>query len=134
MKTDAGDVPLVAVGGGCFLVPAALRGRLRGRARAAPGGANAVGAAIAQVSGEADQIFQGLSRDEAIGEAERLARAKAVGGGADPATHRGRSRWRTFPIAYLPGNSLRVRVRVVGDVKSARRAALRDSSARSDGR
>ena len=32
--------------------------------------ANAVGAAIAQVSGEIDQIFNGLTRDEAIAEAD----------------------------------------------------------------
>ena len=31
MKTDAGDAPLIAVGGGSFLVPRAPRRRLRGR-------------------------------------------------------------------------------------------------------
>ena len=53
MKTEAGDVPLIAVGGGAFLIPDKLAGRLRGRPRAEHGDcANAVGAAIAQVSGE----------------------------------------------------------------------------------
>jgi hypothetical protein len=77
--------------------------------------ANAVGAAIAQVSGEVDQIFQGLSRDEAIGEARHLAGEKAVRAGADPGTL-GVVEVEDLPIAYLPGNSLRVRVRVVGDI------------------
>ena len=35
--------------------------------------ANAVGAAIAQVSGEIDQIFQNLGRDDAIAAARQLA-------------------------------------------------------------
>jgi N-methylhydantoinase A/oxoprolinase/acetone carboxylase beta subunit len=122
MKTEAGDVPLVAVGGGCFLVPAKLPGVSEIVHVPHREVANAVGAAIAQVSGEADQIFQGLSRDEAIGEAERLARAKATGAGADPATIEV-VEVEDLPIAYLPGNSLRVRVRVVGAVEPSRRDA-----------
>ena len=35
--------------------------------------ANAVGAAIAQISGEVDQIYQGLPRDEALARAHELA-------------------------------------------------------------
>jgi len=115
MKTDAADVPLVAVGGGCFLVPPRPAGVSEVVHVPHQAVANAVGAAIAQVSGETDQIFQGLSRDEAIGEARRLAQAKAVAAGADPATV-AVVEVEDLPIAYLPGNSLRVRVRVVGDV------------------
>ena len=77
--------------------------------------ANAVGAAIAQVSGEVDQIFQNRSREEAIAEARRLAEAKAVSAGADPATLTV-VEVEDIPIAYLPGNSLRTRVRVIGDI------------------
>ena len=115
MKTDAADVPLIAVGGGCFLVP----GRLDGVSEVVhvphQAVANAVGAAIAQVSGEVDQIFQGLSRDAAIAEARRLAEARAVQAGADAATLKV-VEVEDLPIAYLPGNSLRTRVRVVGDI------------------
>jgi hypothetical protein len=78
--------------------------------------ANAVGAAIAQVSGEIDQIFQNLSRDEAIAAAGRLAEARAVEAGADAATLKVVD-VEDLPLAYLPGHSLRVRVRVVGDVR-----------------
>ena len=77
--------------------------------------ANAVGAAIAQVSGEVDQIFQNLSRDAAIAEARRLAEARAVSAGANRATLEVVD-VEDLPLAYLPGNSLRVRVRVVGDI------------------
>jgi N-methylhydantoinase A/oxoprolinase/acetone carboxylase beta subunit len=116
MKTDAREEPLVAVGGGCFLVPERVPGvsevvHVRHQAVA-----NAVGAAIAQVSGEVDQIFQNLSRAEAIAAAQRLAEARAVEAGADPAGLQVVD-VEDLPLAYLPGNSLRVRVRVVGEIR-----------------
>jgi N-methylhydantoinase A/oxoprolinase/acetone carboxylase beta subunit len=115
MKTDAREEPLIAVGGACFLVPERLPGisevvHVRHQAVA-----NAVGAAIAQVSGEVDQIFQNLTRDAAIAEARRIADQRAVSGGADRATLQV-VEIEDLPLAYLPGNSLRVRVRVVGDI------------------
>lgn len=77
--------------------------------------ANAVGAAIAQVSGEVDQVFSGLSRDEALSQARKLAEDKAVHGGADSRTLK-LVEIEDLPIAYLPGNAMRVRTRVVGDI------------------
>jgi N-methylhydantoinase A/oxoprolinase/acetone carboxylase beta subunit len=115
MKTDAAEIPLVAVGGGSFLVPPAVEGITEVVHVPHQAVANAVGAAIAQVSGEVDQIFQGLGRDEAIAEARRLAEARAVRAGADPATLQV-VEVEDLPIAYLPGNSLRARVRVTGDI------------------
>jgi N-methylhydantoinase A/oxoprolinase/acetone carboxylase beta subunit len=115
MKTDAREVPLVAVGGACFLVPPRVPGVSRVVHVEHQAVANAVGAAIAQVSGEVDQIFQSRSRDEAIAEARRLAEEKAVRAGADRATLTV-VEVEDLPIAYLPGPSLRTRVRVVGDI------------------
>ena len=86
MKTDAGEAPLIAVGGGSFLVPPRLAGVSEVLNVPHQAVANAVGAAIAQVSGEVDQIFQDLSRDEAIARARRAAEDKAVAAGADRAT------------------------------------------------
>jgi hypothetical protein len=77
--------------------------------------ANAVGAAIAQVSGEVDQIFQDLTRDQAIARARGLAEDKAVEAGADRATL-AVVEVEDLPLSYLPGNSLRTRVRVVGEI------------------
>jgi len=119
MKTDAHEEPLVAVGGGAFLVPERLPGvsavvRVRHHAVA-----NAVGAAIAQVSGEVDQIFQGLSREAAIAEARGVAEQRAVRGGARAETLQV-VEVEDLPLAYLPGNWLRVRVRVVGDIADRR--------------
>jgi N-methylhydantoinase A/oxoprolinase/acetone carboxylase beta subunit len=118
MKTEAGDVPLVAVGGGAFLVPDRLDGVSR-VVRVAHGDcANAVGAAIAQVSGEVDQIFRDMARADAIAAAGRLAADRAVSAGADRDTLK-TIETEDMPLAYLPGNALRVRVRMVGDVAAA---------------
>ena len=115
MKTDAGDAPLIAVGGGSFLVPTRLAGVSEVLNVPHQAVANAVGAAIAQVSGEVDQIFQDLTRDEAIARARRAAEDKAVAAGADRTTINV-VEVEDLPLAYLPGNSLRTRVRVVGDI------------------
>jgi N-methylhydantoinase A/oxoprolinase/acetone carboxylase beta subunit len=123
IKTQAGDVVLLVVGGASFLVPDELEGVSR-VVRVEHGDcANAVGAAIAQVSGEVDQVFQGLSRDEAISRARGLAEQRAVDAGADP-----RSlllvEAEDIPIAYLPGNALRVRAKVVGNIGSVERSSI----------
>jgi len=115
MKTEAGDVPLIAVGGGAFLIPDKLPGVSQVIHVEHGDCANAVGAAIAQVSGECDQIFKDLSRTEALSAAQGIANDRAVAAGAargSLATIESED----MPLAYLPGNSVRVRVRVVGDV------------------
>ncbi|MCA1386413.1 MULTISPECIES: hydantoinase/oxoprolinase family protein [unclassified Bradyrhizobium] len=119
MKTSASDVTLIAVGGGAFLVPEELQGVGR-VVRVQHGGcANAVGAAIAQVSGEVDQVFQGLTRDEAVASARKLADSRAVEAGADSESL-ALVEAEDTPIAYLPGNAMRVRVKVVGNIRSTR--------------
>ncbi len=115
MKSSAEDVPLIAVGGGGFLMPERVAGFSRIVRVAHQGVANAVGAAIAQVSGEVDRVFTDTGRAGALAEAERVARQRAVANGADAATIEV-VEVEDLPLAYLPGDSLRVRVRVVGDV------------------
>jgi N-methylhydantoinase A/oxoprolinase/acetone carboxylase beta subunit len=118
MKTDATPLPLIAVGGGAFLVPEQLDGiagvvQVPHRAVA-----NAVGAAIAQVSGEIDQVFSGLTREQAIAEATGLAERRAVDAGAAPDSLSVVD-VEDLPLSYLPGDARRVRVRVVGDASPA---------------
>ena len=116
MKTEASDVPLIAVGGGAFLVPDRLAG-ISEVIRVEHGDcANAVGAAIAQISGETDQVYREMTREDAIAAAEAQAVERAIAAGAD------RTSLQTvdvedMPIAYLPGNALRVRVRVAGEMR-----------------
>jgi len=118
MKTEAGDVPLIAVGGGSFLVPETLAG-VSEVIRVEHGDcANAVGAAIAQISGETDQVYRDLDRGEAIALAEAQARERAIAAGADRASLQTVD-VEDMPLAYLPGNALRVRVRVAGEMASS---------------
>jgi N-methylhydantoinase A/oxoprolinase/acetone carboxylase beta subunit len=77
--------------------------------------ANAVGAAIAQISGETDQIYRDFDRVTAIAAAEEQARDRAVAAGADRASLETVD-VEDMPLAYLPGNALRVRVRVAGEI------------------
>jgi N-methylhydantoinase A/oxoprolinase/acetone carboxylase beta subunit len=115
MKTDAAEVPLLAVGGGSFLVPDDMPGAsavIRVEHHAV---ANAVGAAIAQVSGEVDRIFTGIGRDQAIEYAQAEATQRALDAGADPGSVVVLD-VEDIPISYLPGDARRVRVRVIADI------------------
>ena len=117
MKTEAGEVPLIAVGGAAFLVPDKLAG-ISEVIRVEHGDcANAVGAAIAQISGETDQIYRDMTRRDAIAAAEAQAIARAVAAGADRASLE-TIEIEDIPVAYLPGNALRVRIRVAGEIGS----------------
>jgi N-methylhydantoinase A/oxoprolinase/acetone carboxylase beta subunit len=114
-KTEARDVILLAVGGGAFLIPEKLEG-VSEVVRVPHGDcANAVGAAIAQVSGEVDQVFRELSREAAIASAYEIAADRAVAAGAERDTLTV-IETEDIPIAYLPGNARRIRVRCIGDV------------------
>ncbi|MDQ1196088.1 hypothetical protein QE435_001778 [Rhizobium sp. SORGH_AS 787] len=77
--------------------------------------ANALGAAMAQVSGEVDRVFSGLSREQALEQAEREAQNAAIASGAEKASLK-TLEVEDIPIAYLPGGARRVRVRVIGDI------------------
>jgi len=115
MKLDAAPLPLIAVGGGSFLVPPQVPGFSEVVRVEHYTVANAVGAAISQVSGEIDRIFSGMSRDEAMAQAEELARKKAIEAGANGSTLE-LVDIEDLPLAYLPGNTLRVRARVIGRI------------------
>jgi N-methylhydantoinase A/oxoprolinase/acetone carboxylase beta subunit len=117
-RVSAARIPVVAVGGGSILV----QGRIGDLDVLRPENfavANAVGAAIAQVSGEVDRVFSlagGLTREQALNEAEAIARDKALASGAVADTIAAVER-EDVPLAYLPGNATRIRVKVVGDIE-----------------
>ena len=122
MKTQAEDVTLIAAGGGAFLIPQRLAGVAEVLHVEHASVANAVGAAIAQVSGEIDQVFTAVSRDAALAQAKTLAEQRAVHSGADPRTLK-LVDVEDLPLAYLPGNAMRVRARVVGDIAAGQTSA-----------
>ena len=124
MKPDARECPLLAVGGGAFLVPSRLDGISETVTVPHAGVANAVGAAIARIGGEVDRVFYGIPREEAFRQATEEAESRAVAAGADPNGLETVER-EDLPLAYLPGEARRVRVRVVGEAADRDQEALR---------
>ena len=103
----------MAVGGGSFLIPDRVKGCSEVARVPHHAVANAVGAAIAQVRGEVDQVFSGITREAALTAAQIEAERRAVEAGAS------RSGLKTvevedIPLPYLPGDARRVRV--IGDI------------------
>jgi N-methylhydantoinase A/oxoprolinase/acetone carboxylase beta subunit len=117
MRTSADPLPVVAVGGGSILLPDefASSGVVHRPEHFAV--ANAIGAAIAQIGGEVDRIFpvQAGQREALLEEAKQEAVDKAVAAGAKPSTVQIVD-VDEVPIAYLPGNATRIRVKAVGDL------------------
>jgi N-methylhydantoinase A/oxoprolinase/acetone carboxylase beta subunit len=110
-------IPVIAVGGGSILMPDRL-GDLEVVRPENFAVANAVGAAIAQISGEVDRIYSlenGLTRDICLEQAQEEATRKAVESGAVAKTIEVIER-EDVPLAYLPGNATRIHVKVVGEM------------------
>lgn len=120
MKTSSEPVPVIIVGGGSVLVSRAVEGASEMVKPEHFEAANAVGAAIAQISGEVDRVYalEGLTRDEAVASAKAEASERAIAAGADPATIQIVD-VEDVPLAYLPGNATRIRVKAVGDLTLA---------------
>ncbi|MDQ1044687.1 hydantoinase/oxoprolinase family protein [Streptomyces sp. V4I2] len=107
------DQPVVAVGGAAGLIPATVDGHSVERPRHADV-ANAVGAALALVSGEHETVVPaGSGRLDALEEARETAVARAVAAGADP-VGTAVVRIREVPLSYGGRRSIRVAVKAVG--------------------
>ncbi|MDR1386587.1 MAG: hydantoinase/oxoprolinase family protein [Propionibacteriaceae bacterium] len=117
MRTTADPLPVVAVGGGSILLPDVLEGLGQVRRPDHFEVANAIGAAIAQVSGEVDRIHTIADGDrlKVVEAAKAEAIERAVAAGADPAGVQVVD-FDEVPIPYLPGNATRIRVKAVGDL------------------
>ena len=116
MKTSAAEVPVILVGGGSVLAPKNIRGASRVLMPEHYSVANAIGAAIAQASGEVDKVYSYdlLGRDGSIAQATQEARAAAVAAGADADSLKVID-ITELPLAYMPGGTVRLRIKVVGD-------------------
>jgi N-methylhydantoinase A/oxoprolinase/acetone carboxylase beta subunit len=117
MKTSAGAARVILVGGGSVLIHRDLKGVGELTVPHLAGVANAIGAAIAQVSGEVDRIFpyDTVGRDRALQDARTEAIGGAVAAGALPDTVQILD-VEELPLQYLPGGAVRIRVKAVGDL------------------
>jgi N-methylhydantoinase A/oxoprolinase/acetone carboxylase beta subunit len=118
MRTSAEPLPVVAVGGGSVLLPDELVGAGEVHRPEHYAVANAIGAAIAQISGEVDRVYaiEPGRRDAVVDEAKQEAVDRAVAAGASPSTV-DIVDFDEVPIPYLPGNATRIRVKAVGDLQ-----------------
>jgi N-methylhydantoinase A/oxoprolinase/acetone carboxylase beta subunit len=115
VKTAKGDLALITVGGGSILVPDDIPGVSEVIRPGHFDAANAIGAAIAAVSGTVDRIFQLGSggRTAALEQASVEAREHAVAAGADPDTVE-IVELEEIPLAYLTTPAVRIRVKAAG--------------------
>ena len=115
VKTSKGDRALIAVGGGSILVPDDIPGVSEVIRPSHFDAANAIGAAIASVSGNVDRIFHigAGGREAALDEACEEAREHAVGAGADPGTVQ-IVEIEEIPLAYLTSPAVRIRAKAAG--------------------
>lgn len=125
MKLSKEAEPVIVVGGGSILVAGRIAGASNVVRPENYDVANAVGAAIAQISGEVDRIFSlaEVTRVQAIERAREQAVARATEAGAAPHTVRIVD-VEDIPVAYMEGTMLRVRARAVGEL-AAEPAAMR---------
>jgi N-methylhydantoinase A/oxoprolinase/acetone carboxylase beta subunit len=115
-RLSADPLPVIIVGGGSILVD----GRIGDLAVVKPqhfAVANAVGAAIAQVSGEVDRVYvlADVGREKALEDAKKRAVEAAVAAGAAPGSVEIVD-VEDVPLAYLPGDATRIHVKAVGDL------------------
>lgn len=117
MKTSPEAVPVAVVGGGSILVPGDLDGASQVSKPDHYEVANAIGAAISQVSGHVDRVFSldEQTRDEALREAKQQARQDAINAGAAPETVEIID-VEEIPLSYLPGNAVRFKIQAAGDL------------------
>ena len=117
MKTDARDLPLLVVGGGGVLVDWPVRSVSDVVRPDYSSVANAVGAAIAQVSGECERVvpMTEANRESVLSDALDEARRNAIEAGALEDSIE-ILEVEQIPISYLPGNPTRLRVKAVGEL------------------
>ncbi len=122
IKIDPTPMPVVLVGGGGLIIPPKEYGRIKGvDGVTRPSSyqfANALGAAIAQVSGQIDKIYslEKESRESVLGDAKRVAIERTVNAGAIPETVKV-VEIEEIALPYLPGNAVRIRIKAVGDLR-----------------
>ncbi len=116
LKTNAEDIPVILVGGGSQLMPDKISGTSSITIPEHYEVANAVGVAIAQISGEVEKVYNigGTTREQVIEETKSLAIKDAISAGADKKTIEVIDS-EDIALAYLP-NALKVKVKVAGDL------------------
>ncbi len=117
MNPGKTSLPVVLVGGGAAIAPSTLDAAIEIVRPEHCDVANAIGAAIAQVGGEAERFvsYNEISRETAIEQVCADAAGKAVAAGANPDSIRVND-IEEVAIPYMDNGATRVRVKVIGEV------------------
>ncbi|KAJ7178857.1 hydantoinase/oxoprolinase [Mycena crocata] len=117
MKTSPENCTVLLVGGGSIIVPSDLKGVKEIILPPFHGVANAVGAAIANVSGDVDtiEILEGKKLPEVLERIKILATEKAIAAGAEPASV-SIAEINVLPVQYVTNQATRIIVRAVGEL------------------
>ena len=117
-KVSRKELPLIAVGGGSILIPETVPGISEVIRPEQYDVANAIGAAIASVSGEIDRVYKlgRGGREEAVSDAVTTAKDEAVKAGADPNAVEV-VEIEEVPLAYLTDPVVRIRVKAAGPLR-----------------
>ncbi len=118
VKIKPGPLPVILVGGGSAMLPRKLAGASEVIRPEGAQSANAIGAATALIGATIEKTYnyEQFPRGNALEEAKKLAKDKAVESGADPSTVDVVS-VEEISIPYLPGNIVKVKVKAVGKAK-----------------
>lgn len=117
MKTNSRPVPVILVGGGSILVSRPLKGASQVLQPEYAEVANAIGAAIALVSGRVDRLFDvgTLGREGALTQAKNEAVKAAISAGAAPDSV-AIVDVVEMPMTHMKTGSVQIKVRAVGNL------------------
>lgn len=116
-KPNSEPVPVILVGGGAVLVTEPILAASEVLRPQHAHVANAIGAAIAQIGGEADRLvsYKQMPRDEAMRKLTNEAVKRAIHAGADAASIRVVDVEETA-LGYMDESSARLKVKVIGEI------------------
>lgn len=119
IRTKQTHYPIILVGGGALLIQDHLSQGLQFIRPENAGCANAIGAAAANVSGEADVMvsFAEKSRDEVLESVKQQVIQRTIQAGADPETVTIVD-LDEIPVPYLPSNIVRIKAKASGELES----------------
>jgi N-methylhydantoinase A/oxoprolinase/acetone carboxylase beta subunit len=115
MKTDRKEVPVILVGGGSIILPKEMNGVSEVIVPENYDTANAIGAALGEVSGEVNSVYslENQTQEEAVSLAIDTARKEAIDSGASVDTLK-TIFVEVIPLAYLPKQAVNIKVKVAG--------------------
>ncbi|HGJ5856288.1 hydantoinase/oxoprolinase family protein [Arsenophonus nasoniae] len=118
MNNSANDLPVILVGGGAELLPIKLKGASKVIRLLHSGVANAIGVAMAQVSGSVDMIISTKRKtlETYLEQAENMAIKAAVEAGAVPESIT-LIELESLPLGYMSENTIRIKAKAAGSLR-----------------